>query len=121
MNSSTIKKAYDRICMVSKDAYFKTVHYSIVYAFYSLLWWVGNYVAAFANVKQWAETKKTLWLDQNFMPRYADVVKKYQNYTDRSQVTDKYRIWVLWAQGEDKMPPLVAACYRNLCQHSGGA
>lgn len=107
--------------MVSKDAYFKTVHYSIVYAFYSLLWWVGNYVAAFANIKQWAETKKTLWLDKNFMPRYANVIKKYQDNTDLSQVTDKYRIWVFWAQGKDKMPPLVAACYRNLCKHSGGA
>ena len=51
------------------------------------------------------------YLEKNF----ADFIENCRTKTDIGTITDDYKIWVCWLQGEDKMPEVVKLCYKNLC------
>lgn len=50
----------------------------------------------------------------------APVIEKYSGYNEvPSTIAEDAPIWVCWWQGEQNMPPIVAACYRSLKRHAG--
>lgn len=59
------------------------------------------------------------YIEKNF----KDVIKKYPPLPPAicSSIDSKSSIYVMWYQGEEKMPPMVKACYNNIkvhaCQH----
>ena len=52
------------------------------------------------------------YIENNFKS-FIDEAKSQNNI---GELTDKYRIWVCWLQGEENMPEVVKVCYRNLRQ-----
>ena len=47
------------------------------------------------------------------------VVDKYKSQLCSSvPIADDAPIWVAWLQGEDKMPPIVRACYDSICRQA---
>lgn len=106
------------------NAFFqKSAHYGISFAFYDLLWWICFYVRTpFSyRLSSWALGKKTAWLDGYIGKKYSDIIDKYKNNPPKATLTDNYRIWVFWGQGEDAMPPLIKACYRQLTEYNDNA
>lgn len=51
---------------------------------------------------------------------YRQILDKYrfQNNTKSNRLVEKYYVWVYWGQGENQMPPLVKACYRQLTYYN---
>lgn len=93
-------------------------HYSWRYATYSLVWWLCFYIRTRYtwNISQWALNKKTAWLDSYFK---KDLNINEYNIADKKILTvDEFHIWVFWGQGEENMPPLVKACYRQLNKYN---
>lgn len=95
-------------------------HYSIIYAFYNILWWFCFYTRPpfCYRLSTFAIKKKTAWLDKYFEKNYAHIIDKYKENTIEERVAENPHIWVFWGQGEENMPPLVKACYRQLTQHN---
>lgn len=57
-------------------------------------------------------------MDKYFSKNYKNVIEKYDSYNIETKTIDKVKIWVFWGQGEENMPPLVRACYRQLKHHN---
>lgn len=97
-------------------------NYGFDYAFYSFLWWFGFFVRTSYSYKitTYAIKKKTAWLDRYMDHNYRPILDKYrfQNNTKSNQPVEKYYVWVYWGQGENQMPPLVKACYRQLTYYN---
>lgn len=84
-------------------------------AIYNLIWWLCFYLRPpFAlKISTWALKKKTQIFDCYFGKHYSDIINKYkQDFMPRP--SKHYKVWVFWGQGEENMPPLVNACYRQL-------
>lgn len=96
-----------------------TKSYSFGYAFYNLLWWLCFYIRTPLSwcLSSWALKKKTHWLDAHIEKEYADIIQRYQGRQEDTQAVENPRIWVFWGQGEAAMPPLIRACYQQLCRH----
>ena len=113
-----------RLFIILRDkmnAFFqKSAHYGISFAFYDLLWWICFYVRTpFSyRLSSWALGKKTAWLDGYIGKKYGDIIDKYKDNPPKATSIDSYRIWVFWGQGEDAMPPLIKACYRQLTEYN---
>ncbi len=114
-----IDKVFLRMKMILKEFLLKSKYYSLSYAVYSTAWWLGWYIAPLRTWAYWGLKKKTDWMDKYFRKNYSHIIEKYKNYKERGEVVDDYNIWVFWAQGEDNMPELVRACYKNLCKKNG--
>lgn len=114
-----IDKAFMRIKMILKEFFLKSKYYSLSYAIYSTAWWLGWYIVPLRAWAYWGLKKKTDWMDKYFRKNYSHIIEKYKNYEERGEIVDDYNIWVFWAQGEDNMPELVKACYKNLCKLNG--
>lgn len=95
-------------------------NYSFIYACYNILWWVCFYTCPpYCNkISTFAINKKTKWLDKYFAKKYNHIIEKYHNVVISGEVITEAKIWVFWGQGEDKMPPLVEACYRQLTHYN---
>lgn len=96
-----------------------TRYYSLFYAFYNVIWWLCFYVRTPLSwrLSSWALKKKTYWLDAHIEKEYADIIQRYQGRQEDTQAVENPRIWVFWGQGEAAMPPLIRACYQQLCRH----
>lgn len=116
-----IAKAKMRIVMILREFFLKSRHYSISYAIYSTAWWLGWYIPICNSWAYWGLKKKTEWMNRYFKKNYSHIIEKYKNYSESSTLVDDYNIWVFWAQGEENMPELVRACYKNLCKQNGAA
>lgn len=94
-------------------------HYSLTFAFYSIVWWNCFYVRTPYSWRfsSWALRKKTQWLDAHIEKEYSDVIQRYRCNPEEPQPVENIRIWVFWGQGEGAMPPLIRACYLQLCRH----
>lgn len=114
-----IAKAKMRIVMILREFFLKSRYYSISYAIYSTAWWLGWYIPTCSSWAYWGLKKKTEWMNRYFKKNYSHIIEKYKNYSESSTLVDDYNIWVFWAQGEENMPELVRACYKNLCKHNG--
>lgn len=53
-----------------------------------------------------------------FMKSFVDM--EYTGCKKRKDNIDDQNIWVLWLQGQDKMPEIVSLCYKNLNKNSNG-
>lgn len=95
-------------------------NYSFLYACYSILWWICFYIRPpFCNkISTYAIKKKTKWLDRYFMKNYQNIINKYINEKHSTKNFEHAHIWVFWGQGEENMPPLVKACYKQLTHYN---
>ena len=114
-----MSKAFMRIKMILKEFFLKSKYYSLSYAIYSTAWWLGWYIAPLRSWAYWGLKKKTDWMNKYFMEQYSNIIEKYLNQGENVEECDYYNIWVFWAQGEENMPELVRACYKNLCKLNG--
>ena len=116
-----IAKAKMRMEMILREFFLKSKYYSFSYAIYSTAWWLGWYIPACSSWAYWGLKKKTNWIDRYFRKNYSHIIEKYKNCNEEPVLVCDYNIWVFWAQGEENMPELVRACYKNLCKHNGEA
>ena len=95
-------------------------NYSFAYAWYGIVWWFCFYTRPpFCNkLSTYAINKKTKWLDRYFKKNYSHIIDKYKNTAISNEKISDPLIWVFWGQGEDNMPPLVKACYRQLTKYN---
>lgn len=114
-----IDKAFMRIKMILKEFFLKSKYYSLSYAIYSTVWWLGWYIAPLRAWAYWGLKKKTNWMNRYFTEKYSNIIEKYLSQDENVEACDAYNIWVFWAQGEENMPELVKACYNNLCKLNG--
>lgn len=103
-----------------KEFFLLWKNYSFSYACYSILWWICFYIRPpYCNrISTFAIRKKTEWLDRYFNENYQDIINKYQGKNWNTESIGQAHIWVFWGQGEEKMPPLVKACYRQLTYYN---
>lgn len=98
-----------------KEFFYKWGNWGFPLATYNLIWWLCFYLRPpFAlKISTWAIKKKTLIFDDYFNHRYIDIINKYTQIIVPKPI-NSVTIWVFWGQGEENMPPLVKACYRQL-------
>lgn len=114
--SSTLKKRL--IDFASKSWY-----YSPAFAFWDLLWWVCFYthIPMAWKLSTLAIKRKTAWLDRYIEGKYGDIIGIYTSAHAEPKEAGERRIWVFWGQGEDSMPELIRACYKQLVALNGDA
>lgn len=114
--SSTLKKRLT-------DFAGKSWHYSLAFAFWDLLWWVCFYTHMPLSWKlsTFAIKRKTAWLDRYIEKKYGDIIDTYVSAHAETQELGERRIWVFWGQGEESMPALIKACYKQLVALNGDA
>lgn len=107
--SSTLKKRLT-------DFVGKSRYYSPAFAFWDLLWWVCFYTHMPLSWKlsTFAIKRKTAWLDRYIEKNYGDIIDTYVSAHAETQELGERRIWVFWGQGEESMPTLIKACYKQL-------
>lgn len=95
-------------------------NYSFIYAWYGIVWWFCFYTRPpFCNkLSTYAINKKTKWLDRYFKRNYSHIIDKYKTVALSNEKISEPKIWVFWGQGEENMPPLVKACYKQLRHHN---
>lgn len=92
-------------------------YYGLLYAIFSLLWWMTFYLKIPFSYKlsKLAILYKTKFWNNRLDSHYADIIQKVnaqkqvQNNTQPTTI-----IWFFWGQGENEMPVLVKACYNQL-------
>ena len=108
---SIIKKRLD-------DLYNKSRYYSVAFALWDFLWWICFYLRPpFSwQLSSLAIRRKTVWLNHFIEKRYKDVIQSFEETIKESNVQKKSNrcIWVFWGQGEEAMPVLIKACYKQL-------
>ncbi len=97
--------------------------YSLSYAIYNLIWWLCFYTQPPFSYKQssYAIKKKTAWLDKYIEKKYKDIIDRYKEKNSKCNNETKNKepnIWVFWGQGEEAMPQLVRACYKQLTTYN---
>lgn len=95
-------------------------NYSFPYACYNILWWLCFYTRPpfCGKISTYAINKKTKWLDSYFKNNYQDIINKYLVKEWETKEIESAHIWIFWGQGEENMPPLVKACYRQLTHYN---
>lgn len=111
------RKSFDRAATVAKNFWIRGKHYSWKYAAYDLLEWIGFY-SRNSRLQSIGIRKKQLWLDRYIEQNYGSIVEYYRNLKESATRVKDFTIWVFWAQGEDNMPPIVRACYMQLCANN---
>lgn len=64
---------------------------------------------------------ETAWLDRYIEGKYGDIIDAYTSVRAESHEAGEWRIWVFWGQGEESMPALIKACYKQLVALNGDA
>lgn len=100
---------------LTNEFFSKWKYWGFPLATYNLIWWLCFYLRPpFAlRISTWAIKKKTLIFDNYFNHRYIDIINRYTQIIVPKPI-NTVTIWVFWGQGEENMPPLVKACYRQL-------
>lgn len=111
------QKAFDRASTVMSNFLARGKYYSWKYAIYDLIEWIGFYGRC-KKLSVFGVKQKQLWLDYYIEQNYGDIEGHYRNKQESSIKADTFTIWVFWAQGEENMPPIVKACYRQLCDNN---
>lgn len=115
---SKVSKTFSRIRMIISEFFEKGYYYSWKLALYNTAWWIGNYCHPLVNLQYWSKKKITLWMDNylitNILPPPSNAYTSNRTYVKDTLYCKHYRIWVFWWQGEDEMPELVKACFRQL-------
>lgn len=95
-------------------------NYSFTLAFYNIVWWFCFYthIPFSYKISTFAIRKKTIWLDKYIKNNYSDIIDKYIGRTQNTEKIEQVYIWVFWGQGEESMPALVKACYKQLTQYN---
>lgn len=112
-----IKKACNRLKMISGEFIMKSAHYSFSYAIYSTAWWLGWYIPSLRSLCMWGFKHKDKWIKSYIYANFGEIIKTYrEDKGDRKLRLSEaeYPIWVFWYQGFEYAPPLVKACIENL-------
>lgn len=100
------------------DLYYKSRHYSVAFALWDFLWWFCFYLRPpFSwQLSTYAIKRKTSWLDRYIEKEYKDIIQSFEQSKEESTGEKKRNrcIWVFWGQGEEEMPVLINACYKQL-------
>ncbi|MDE6159383.1 MAG: capsular polysaccharide synthesis protein [Bacteroidaceae bacterium] len=113
------RKSFERAAIVIKNFWIRRKHYSWKYATYDLLEWIGFYSRS-SRLQLIGIKKKQLWLDGYIEQNYGSIIERFRNLRESGTIAKDFNIWVFWAQGEENMPPIVKACYRQLCANNKG-
>lgn len=105
------------------DFFCKSRYYSITFAAWDLLWWICFYTHMPISWKlsTFAIKRKTAWLDRYIERNYGEIIDTYVSAHAEAQEPGERRIWVFWGQGEESMPALIKACYKQLVVLNGDA
>lgn len=111
-----MKRAFNLLHKLITEFFIVWRNFSFFYALYGLIWWLCFYFRPSFSYKlsTWAIRKKTNFLDQYITQHYSDILEDHAAFPPLTKSVEEYRIWVFWGQGEQEMPPLVKACYRQL-------
>ena len=106
-----------------KEFFLLWKHYSATYSLYNILWWFCFYTRPpyYYKLSTYAIKKKTAWLDKYIESRYKNIIDKYKendSYCNNETKNKEPNIWVFWGQGEEAMPQLVRACYKQLITYN---
>lgn len=117
-----IYKIYNFSSKLIKEFFCTWKYWGGAMAMYNIVWWLCFYLRIpFAQqLSRWAIKKKTQLFDVYFSRHYGDIINRYKNSQGEKTLDGKIRIWVFWGQGEEKMPPLVKACFRQLTYFNDG-
>lgn len=101
----------------------KSRYYSTAFAFWDLLWWVCFYthIPMAWKLSTFAIKRKTAWLDRYIERNYGYLIEAYTSAHHEPQEPGERCIWVFWGQGEECMPALIKACYKQLVALNGDA
>lgn len=116
MKIKKVRKAIQFLIVKLKDFIDQWRNYGFNYAFYSFIWWVCFYLRPPFSYKlsTWAIRKKTNYLDKYIAKHYSDIMERYKSNPPEVITVENHQIWVFWGQGEEQMPPLIKACYKQL-------
>ncbi|MFI3319827.1 MAG: capsular polysaccharide synthesis protein [Rikenellaceae bacterium] len=103
-----------------KDFFSLWRHYSFGFAINGLLWWICFYMRPPYGLRlsTYFIENKTKWLDRYLENNYSEILERYKGCELPISQVDQVYIWVFWGQGEESMPPLVKACYKQLIHHN---
>lgn len=118
-----IIRSFPFIKKLSVEFFSKWKNYGFLLAWYNLIWWLCFYLRPPFTLKisTWAILGKTRWLDNYFMKNYGDIIEHFRSLPveqKNDEIKSSYIIWVFWGQGEENMPSLVKACYRQLIHYN---
>ncbi len=121
MSAGKLRKVFVLLTKTAREFFVMWKVFGFRYAFYGLAWWLCFYGALpfRAKISRWALNGKTDWLDDYVGRKYADVLAEFNDCGQDTEPAAQHRIWVFWGQGENAMPPLVLACYRQLVKFNG--
>lgn len=111
--SFQLKKLLSRSFSIFSDFLKKGINYSLKYSYYDLAYWIGFYSRNQHLCTKYT-IKKQKWIDNYIYQNYKNLINKYSHRKESDQIITHLNIWVFWAQGVEKMPPLVKACYTQL-------
>ncbi|MFR9566868.1 MAG: capsular polysaccharide synthesis protein [Rikenellaceae bacterium] len=97
--------------------------YSLSFAFWSAVWWLCFYLRMPISYRlsRYAIERKTKWLDRYIERNYSEIINRHINEPPQLRRVEEPKIWIFWGQGEDNMPPLIRACYRQLTHLNGNS
>ena len=107
-------KSLLRSKMILSDFGFNLRHYSLSYAFWHSMWWIGFYSRS-ETLSTLAYKKKSIFL-RKYLKAYCDAALDAMNASDPIEQLspEDYNIWFFWWQGIEHAPEIVKACYTNL-------
>lgn len=92
--------------------------YSCKLAFITMMWWI-SYYSHWKKVNTYFTKQKQKVVDKIIETEFTDIITKYKNLPESTEMVDQFRIWVFWGQGEEQMPIVVKSCYRQLKKMEG--
>lgn len=118
--SSIKNKIYEKIHNIEKEYKQKRFFFGRLRA---LLYSVSFYLGPIAVLKHKAIL---CFLNKNI---FAIQDRKYQNSESQTpiiasstlwgKISDDCKIWIMWWQGAERMPPIVQTCYNSVLRHKG--
>ena len=108
-----IKKLLNRSINIIKEFRDLRSQYSFYFAFITLMWWLMYYLHWKKGNNYFARQKQKA-IDKIIDSEFSDIVAKYKDKPESAKIVKDFRIWVFWAQGEEKMPKLVKSCFNQL-------
>ncbi len=119
--SSIKDKIYAKLINIEKEYKQKKYFFG---RFRALLYSVSFYLGAIAFLKHKAIL---CFLNKNIITIQDRKYKNSEFLTNNSvsstlcgeRISDDCKIWIMWWQGADHMPPIVQSCYNSVLQHKG--
>ncbi len=112
------RNSFNRIRMIFKESVslFKG-GWSLSYVMWNIIWWL-SWSFRFMSLNNVAAEKKAKKIEKHLLKNYSDIIEKYRQAEESTEICRDFKIWVFWGQGKDCMPAIVNACYRKMTEHN---